>query len=82
MVEEGDDTGSENCYKCSAKWFVVTVYVKVLSYLAVPISVLADLLKFTVQSVLVLQCAPVVGCWVRSRGWSNSSLSNLGSGLF
>ena len=63
--------GSEDWYKCSAKLLVVIVYVKVF-YLAVPISVLADLLKSTVQFVYLLQCAPVVGRCVCVRGCQKS----------
>ena len=62
--------GDEEHVQCSAKLFVVIVHAKVS---VVPISVVSDLLKSVVQSVSVLQCAPVVGCCVRSRGCHKSA---------
>ena len=44
----------------------------VTTYLVVPISVVGDLLKSIVQSVSVLQCAPVVGHCVCSSGCRKS----------
>ena len=56
-----------------------------LSYLAAPIFVVGDLVKSTVQSVHVLQCAVVVGCCVCLGGVVSQwvlNLSNSSSGVF
>ena len=56
-----------------------------LSYLAAPILVVGDLVKSTVQSVHVLQCAVVVGCCVCLGGVVSQwvlNLSNSSSGVF
>ena len=71
--------GSEDWDECSA--IVVIVYECKWrcspTYLAVPISVVSDLVKSNVQTVHVLQCAVVVGCCVCLGGVVSQWVLNL-----